>query len=49
MTTGLRQACDVMTDQLRAIDNRRLVRKIGSLSDLYVKKVDENLRILLDL
>ena len=48
-TAGLQQLCDVMIDQVRAIDNRRLVRKIGSLPDLYVKKVGENLRILLDL
>jgi mRNA interferase MazF len=48
-TAGLRQACDVMTDQLRAIDNRRLVKKIGSLPDLYMEQVGENLRILLDL
>lgn len=48
-TAGLKQSCDIMIDQVRAIDNRRLVRKIGSLPDLYVKKVGEKLRILLDL
>ncbi len=48
-TAGLKQACDVMTDQLRAMDNRRLVRKIGALPDPYIKKIRNNLRILLDL
>jgi mRNA interferase MazF len=41
--------CDVMIDQLRAIDNRRLLRKLGKISMGEIKRVKENLRIILDL
>ena len=30
-TANLHQPCDIMIDQLRAIDNSRLIKKIGSL------------------
>jgi mRNA interferase MazF len=45
--TGL--PSDIMIDQLRAIDNRRLVKKIGTILPAQAKKVKENLRIVLDL
>jgi mRNA interferase MazF len=45
--TGL--PSDIMIDQLRAIDNRRLVKKIGTLYPAQALKVKENLSILLDL
>lgn len=40
--------CDVMIDQLRAIDNRRLMRKIGNLPKELSQKVMKNIQILLD-
>lgn len=43
------QDCDIMIDQLRAIDNRRLIRKIGALPQELRAVVQENLRIVLDL
>ena len=48
-TAGLNQDCDLMIDQLRAVDNRRLVKKIGSLSGEHIEKVKENIKICLDL
>ena len=48
-TAKLIEDCDVMMDQIRSIDNRRLVKKIGELPIEYSKKVAENLKILLDL
>ena len=45
----LKEDCDVMMDQIRSIDNRRLVKKIGELPIEHSKKVAENLKILLDL
>lgn len=45
----LNEHCDVMIDQLRAIDKRRLQKKIGELPVVLSKKVTENLRIVLDL
>ncbi len=41
--------CDVMIDQLRAIDNKRLIKKIGELPTDISKQVKENIKIVLDL
>jgi mRNA interferase MazF len=46
---GLNENCDIMIDQIRAIDNRRLVRKIGNLPKDLIEKVKENIQIILDL
>ena len=48
-TANLNQACDIMMDQIRAIDNARLVKKIGTLPDHLIDLVKENLRIVLEL
>jgi mRNA interferase MazF len=48
-STEVKEDCDVMIDQLRAIDNRRLVKKIGTLPKELTEKVKENLKIILDL
>ena len=47
--SGLREKSDVMIDQLRAIDNQRLIRKIGRLPENLIGKLKENLMIVLDL
>ncbi len=46
---NLRQDCDILIDQLRAIDNKRLIRKIGELPDSVSQLTRENLKIVLDL
>jgi mRNA interferase MazF len=38
-----------MIDQIRAIDNKRLVKKVGNLPKNLIKKVKENLMIIIDL
>ncbi|MEX2566900.1 MAG: type II toxin-antitoxin system PemK/MazF family toxin [Cyclobacteriaceae bacterium] len=48
-TANLNQACDIMIDQIRAIDNKRLTKKIGSLPDEFIVRVKENILIVLDL
>jgi len=48
-TANLHQDCDVMIDQIRAIDNKRLVQKIGTLPDNLIDLIKENLLIVLDL
>lgn len=48
-TSNLNENCDIMIDQVRAIDNKRLIRKIGELPESLVSKVKENLAIILDL
>jgi mRNA interferase MazF len=46
---NLDRSCDVMIDQVRAIDNRRLLRKIGSIAEPAIKRVKQNLNIIFDL
>ena len=48
-TSNLNENCDIMIDQVRAIDNKRLIKKIGELVDNLSKQVIENLSIVLDL
>jgi mRNA interferase MazF len=48
-TANLNENCDVMIDQVRTIDNKRLIKKIGELPDNQSKQVIENLSIILDL
>lgn len=46
---NLHEDCDVMIDQIRAIDNKRLIKMIGKLPHEYVIKIKENISIVLDL
>lgn len=46
---GLKEDCDIMIDQVRAIDNKRLVKKVGAVDSKTADKVRENLKIVLDL
>jgi mRNA interferase MazF len=48
-TSNLNENCDIMVDQVRAIDNKRLIKKIGELPDSLANEVKENLSIILDL
>ena len=47
--SNLHQDCDIMIDQIRAIDNNRLTKRIGHLSDNLIEQVKESLMIVLDL
>jgi len=38
-----------MIDQLRAIDNKRLVKKVGELPHELIDKVKENISIIIDI
>ncbi len=46
---NLHENCDVMIDQIRAIDNKRLVKKVGNLPIELVDKIKENIAIIIDL
>ena len=46
---NLHQNCDVMMDQIRAIDNNRLMKKVGDLPKNLIETVKENLLIIIDL
>jgi mRNA interferase MazF len=43
---GNRQECEVMIDQSRAVDNRRLVRALGTVPRSLLREVGEKLRRL---
>jgi len=46
---NLNEDCDIMIDQLRAIDNKRLVKKVGEIPKNICDIVKENICILIDL
>ena len=46
---GNREDCEVMIDQSRAIDNRRIIKPVGSVSEPIMQQVSENLATILDL
>jgi mRNA interferase MazF len=46
---GLNNDSDIMIDQIRAIDNKRLIKKKGNLPYDLVEKVIENIKIVLDM
>ncbi len=48
-TSNLNYDCDIMIDQIRAIDNKRLINKIGKAGVKISNKVKDNLRILMEL
>ena len=47
--SNLNEHCDIMIDQIRAIDNKRLIKKVGDLPSLLISAVKENIGIVLDL
>lgn len=46
---GLKAKSAIMVDQLRAIDNKRLIKRTGSINEDNRSKLLENLKIVLDL
>jgi len=46
---NLLKDCDVLMDQLRVIDNRRLIKKIGAMPPSLTDATRENLKTMLDL
>jgi mRNA interferase MazF len=47
-TANLKESCDIMIDQIRTIDNKRLLKKIGELNQDQVNLIKTNLAIILD-
>src|SRR2546422_6295504 len=48
-TAKLKEDCDIMIDQIRAIDNQRLIKKIGELSSEAIDRIKTNIALVLDL
>ena len=45
---NLQENCDVMVDQIRAIDNKRLIKKVGNLPAELIDLIKENIAIMID-
>lgn len=48
-TGGLKSESSIMIDQVRAIDNKRLLKRVGKLPNSLESKIVESLRTILDL
>jgi mRNA interferase MazF len=48
-TANLKVESDIMIDQIRAIDKRRLLNKVGELPKELQKIVKENIKVVLDI
>ncbi|MBK8956381.1 MAG: type II toxin-antitoxin system PemK/MazF family toxin [Saprospiraceae bacterium] len=46
---NVQEDCDIMIDQIRAIDNRRLLRKVGELPTNLADQVKANIQIIFDI
>jgi mRNA interferase MazF len=46
---NLHDNCDLMIDQIRAIDNKRLIKKVGKIPSDLIGKIKENIAIIFDL
>ena len=40
---------DILVDQIRAIDKKRLISKLGELTPIQADRLGENIKIILDL
>ena len=45
----LDKLCDILIDQVRAIDNKRFIKKLGHLTKDQIQILKTNIRIVLDL
>lgn len=48
-SSGLEKSSDILIDQIRSIDNTRLIKKIGKISDVLAKEINLALKQILDL
>ena len=46
---NIKQASDILVAQIRAIDNRRFIKKVVNLPQSKSRQLNANLRIILDL
>lgn len=46
---ALKKPSDILVDQIRSIDNRRFIKKLGTLTSALQHELNVNLKIILDL
>jgi mRNA interferase MazF len=44
----LEKKSDILVDQIRAIDNKRFLKKVGTLNNSQAEKLIENIKTILD-
>src|SRR6185312_11434468 len=47
--TRLKEDCDIIIDQIRTIDNKGLLKKIGALNEEQIEAIKKNISIVLDI
>ncbi len=47
--SGLKFSSDILIDQVRSIDNKRFIKRVGTLNQQQRKLLNENLKIVLDI
>ena len=47
--TQLHKPSDILVEQIRAIDNKRMIKRLGSLTKDQTEKLKHNLKVILDL
>ena len=48
-TANLKENCDILVDQIRAIDNKRLSKRLGKLPENIISILKNNVSAILDL
>ena len=46
---SINKDCDIMIDQIRAIDTKRLIKRVSKLPEKLINEVKRNFQIVLDL
>lgn len=46
---NIKESCDIIIDQVRTIDNKRLIKRIGKIPPQKQERLKENLKIIFDL
>ena len=45
----LSKSSDILIDQIRAIDNKRFIKRLGKLTKDQISRLQENLKVVLDI
>ncbi|MDQ3021761.1 MAG: type II toxin-antitoxin system PemK/MazF family toxin [Bacteroidota bacterium] len=48
-TGNLKEDCDILIDQIRAVDNKRFSKRLGKLPDNIISLIKNNVSAVLDL
>lgn len=46
---NVKMDCDILVDQIRAIDNKRFIKRTGTLPSIKISQLISNIKIVLDI